>query len=532
MMHRAAPHPLRRARRLAAHPLGAACLLAALALGAPARAAEEPPTMQRIRVPIRHELGEVVPIELERRGRKDLAVIEVDRSQRNLPPTLEVFRLGDAGYEPIASAAQTLPAGVTLVGAGIFLQGAGLVLLTPQGVEVRIWRDGQFRALPGLSFALESLFPKAGGDPQSALEWVVDLNGDGLSEIVVPRLDGFHVLTQNAAGALVSKAILHTRPLNDLMWLYHRVRVTYDLPAITYVDMKPGGWKSLVAYDNGLLSVFHLDAAAGIEKGPDVEADLQPPEPFDPKAPWDPPLLLVLAADLNGDGKLDLVFSKATSGDSDLNAKTRILVYYGRDGAAGGIAFAEKPDQVYALEGFTLPILLDLDRDGHMDLVLVNVEITFWTVLKSLVARSVSADAALYRMRAGERYPQQPDSQGTFSVKFSLGRFSHRPIAVFGDLNGDGLPDLLLTSSQGELGLHWGRKGAFWTSSPDAAIREDFPISQGRVRVLDLDGDGRDDLLLTYTRDDIRQMPQVNHTFTVLLSRFPRPAAQTAQQAR
>jgi hypothetical protein len=194
---------------------------------------------------------------------------------------------------------------------------------------------------------------------------------------------------------------------------------------------------------------------------------LQPPEPFDPKAPWDPPLLLVLAADLNKDGKLDLVFSKASSGDNELNAKTRILVYYGRDGG-GGVVVNKEPDQVYALEGFTLPILLDLDGDGATDLVLVNVEFTFWTAVKALIARSVSADAAFYRMRAGEQYPKKPDDQGTFSVKFALGRFSHQPISMFGDLNGDGLPDLLLSTGADTLGVHWGRKGAFWRTSPDA----------------------------------------------------------------
>jgi hypothetical protein len=404
-----------------------------------------------------------------------------------------------------------------------------LVLLTPAGVEVRIWRAGRFVAEPGLSLPLESLFPKGEGEPQGGLEWVVDLNGDGLSELVVPRLDGFTVVTQNAAGALVQRAVLRTRPKSELLRWYRRQRVAYDLPSVFYVAMNGSPWKSVVAYGNGILSVFHLNGqGAAAERRPDAEVDLQPPEPFDPKAPWDPPLLLVLAADLNKDGRLDLVFSKASSGDNDLNAKTRILVYYGRDGEPGAVAFRQEPDQVYALEGFTLPILLDMDGDGAMDLVLVNVEFTFWTAVKALIARSVSADAAYYRMRQREQYPKQPDDQGTFSVKFSLGRFSHQPISAFGDFNGDGLPDLLLSTGSDTLGVHWGRKNAFWKSSPDATVKDFFPIAPSRVSVADLDGDGRDDLLITYVRDDIRQMPDVNHTFTVLLSRSGRPGQKTA----
>ncbi|HEX7927515.1 MAG TPA: FG-GAP-like repeat-containing protein, partial [bacterium] len=390
------------------------------------------------------------------------------------------------------------------------------------------WRDGRFRPEPGMFMPLESLFPKAEGEPQSGLNWVEDLNGDGFSELIVPRLDGFTVITQDASGTLVKRATLRTRPRGELLRWYRRQRVAYDLPNISFVAMDGSPWKSIVAYNNGLLSIFRLGNQRGGDAQADTEVDLQPPVPFDPKAPWDPPLLLVLAADLNGDGKLDLVFSKATSGDNDLNAKTRILVHYGRDGQQGGVTFQKEPDQVFALEGFTLPILLDMTGDGTVDLVLVNVEFSFWTAVKALIARSVSADAAYYRMRDKDKYPQRPDAQGSFSVKFSLGRLSHQPISLFGDLNGDGLPDLLLSTGSDTLGVHWGHKDRFWNTAPDATITDSFPIAPSRVSVTDLDGDGRDDLLITYVRDDIRQMPDVNRSFTVLLSRYPKAARSAA----
>ncbi|HEX7928435.1 MAG TPA: hypothetical protein VF678_12650, partial [bacterium] len=341
----------------------------------------------RLRVPIKYELGEVLPLDLERRGRKDLVAVEVDRSKRDVVPQLEVFRWAERSYAAVATAADALPATTTLVGVGQFRQGPGLAVLTPSGVEVRIWRDGRFRAEPGMAMPLESLFPKAEGEPQGGLNWVEDLNGDGFSELIVPRLDGFTVITQDASGALVKRATLKTRPRGELLRWYRRQRVAYDLPNISYVAMDGSPWKSVVAYNNGLLSIFHLGSPRGADAQPDAEVDLQPPVPFDPKTPWDPPLLLVLAADLNGDGKLDLVFSKATSGDNDLNAKTRILVHYGRNAQQGGVTFQKEPDQVFALEGFSLPILLDMTGDGTVDLVLVNVEFSFWTAVKALIAR-------------------------------------------------------------------------------------------------------------------------------------------------
>jgi hypothetical protein len=514
---------------------GLAALLA-LPLAAGQLAAQPAPAEDgwlRLTVPVRRELVEVLPIDLDGDGRMELVVVESDRDSRAASTHLEVLHQTATGFEPLQEASDTLPKEVTLVGAGRFAGGPGLALLTPEGLEVRLWAGGRFRTRTGLSLRLESLFPKAGTEPSAGLEWIVDLDGDGVSDLLVPRLDGFQWIAQDAAGALVSRGILHTRPRAELLWWYQRRRVAYDLPMVAYVPGKRPGGKDVLAYDNGLVSLFHLDGKAGAQdRLPDVEADLQPPQPFDPKAPWDPPLLLILAADLNRDGVVDLVFSKAKSGDSDLNAKTSILVYYGRRTPQGETAFRIEPDQVFALEGFTLPIVRDLDGRGRIDLVLVNVEINFWTAVKAVVARSVSADAMVYRMGADGRYPAQPNEQETFSVKFSLGRFSHRPMSLFGDFNGDGQLDLLLSQGKDELGLYWGRKGRFWNGKPDATVKGNFPIAAVRARVLDVDGDGRDDLLLTYVRDDIRQMPEVNRTAAVLLSRHGRAGAATAERAR
>jgi len=485
-------------------------------------------------VPVEGELGDVLTVDLNHDGMQDLVVLELDRSRRGAPARLVVYLQSAAGFQLVASATETLPEGLTLVTAGQFLQGAGVALLTPEGVEVRIWREGRFRPLPGMSLPMESLFTKAGGEPRASLPWAVDLNGDGKSELVVPRLDGFNVLRQDAAGRLLLHARLRTRPRGFLQaWLqtlYHRRQAAYELPIVEYRNVNQSGWTDVVAYLDGVVSVFFLDDRGDSgDRAPDVEMDLQPPRPFDPAQPWDPPMLLITAQDLNADGLLDLVFSKNKTGDSEINAKTVVLIYYGRKGEKG-LAFGAEPDQVFPTEGFTMPILLDLDRNGRVDLLQVNVEITYWTAIKAWLAKSVSADASLYHMAAGGRYPSRPDEQGSFAVKFSLGRFSHQPIATFGDLNGDGLPDLLLSVGKDQLGIHWGRRGGMWRSEPEDRVQGSFPIHGSRVRVLDLDGDGRDDLLLIYYREDIRQMPEVNHSFTVLLSRFGNPKAATARR--
>jgi len=286
-----------------------------------------------------------------------------------------------------------------------------------------------------------------------------------------------------------------------------------------------------------MINVFPLGAAG--RNQPALRLDFQPPKPFDPKGPEDPPLRLVMAKDLDQDGLFDLVFAKNSATDSTFRTSTRILVHYGQNresGESGEKAknsalphFNLKPDQVFVSEGFTFPIFLDLNSDQRTDMVLVNVEVGFWNAVKAFIARSVTAQAAFYLMPAQGRFTQQPNKLVDYTVTFTLGRDTHKPLAVFGDFNGDGRPDLLLSKDKETLGLHWGQPDGLWQGDPDAKITGAFPVHQRDMLVEDLDGDGRDDLILRLGRRDYRQMPEMNGKFAVMMSRFPFPKRKVAQ---
>ena len=88
------------------------------------------------------------------------------------------------------------------------------------------------------------------------------------------------------------------------------------------LDANRDGTRDLVFYTDGILQVFlHSTVQKGGPLKPDLEMDLQPPEPFDPNKPWDPPLRLVASEDLNGDGYFDLVFTKNSEADSGFNTR-------------------------------------------------------------------------------------------------------------------------------------------------------------------------------------------------------------------
>lgn len=498
------------------------------------QAKQEPAGFERHRLALQTEMAQVIAYDLDGDGGKELLVVETDRGTRRAALRLRIFKKASreegGGFHPLPAAAAPLPADLAMIAVGRFPSGAALVLLLAGRLELWPWEGGRFNPVRAGPITQESIFVKSGGGIKSGLEWIADLDGDGYDEIIVPLLDGFQVLRVWEGWEVTPHQRLASKSRSRLWNYLRKSYLAYRLPSLRLLDIDHNGWKDVLAYSDGLVQIFYLSAQPSpAPRAPDIQFDLQPPRPFDPKEPRDPPLKLEAAEDLNGDGLLDFVGSKVAATDSAMNTNTRVLVYYGRPAPGeGGFTLPTKPDQVFATEGFTQPVLVDINGDGNTDLALVNVEIGFWTMIRALISRTVSAETAFYLMAHKGKYPQKPSEVVSYSVEFSLGRFTHQPITAFGDFNADGRPDLLLSVDKDGLGIHLGVPEGVWDDDYDYLIEEFLPIRGKGVRVTDIDGDGRDDLIFIYNRNDIRLMPEVNRKFTVLLSKFPIPKQKIA----
>ena len=515
------------------------CALVVPLQSVPARGEDHirtPKDFQRLEVALAGEMAAVFAVELDGLRGKELVVLEADRdSGRSERLSTAVYTPRGDGYARLPDSVTPLPPGVALAAMGRFRGGPGLALLTPTGVFILPWRGGAFVAQDRPTLAFHSAFAVREGSLMDGLEWVRDLNGDGLDEIMPPGFDHLSIWWQ-ASGqvdpwggwAMMEPMEIpaHTRLMD---WsLSQRKLLAFRLPTVQVVPRGPGQWPDMVLYQGGLFRLFRLHAQDGVAHPPQLllEVDFQPPVPFDPAKPLDPTMRLVRATDLNRDGSLDAVFLKTAASDAQFNTNTTVLVHYDvptlarQSGGAkeGQPTTAPRPDQVFAMEGFVYPILLDMDGNHTTDLLMVNVEIGFWNAIKALIARSVSAEGAYYLMPEGKRYPVSPNVLEDYTVKFSLGRHSHQPIFAFADLNGDGRPDLMLSQTKERLGVHFGRTEGYWHTNTDLEFEDDLPARRQRVRVTDLNGDGKDDLILEYNRDDMRLMPHVRGHFTVLRS--------------
>ena len=180
-------------------------------------------------------------------------------------------------------------------------------------------------------------------------------------------------------------------------------------------------------------------------------------------------------SDLDGDGDLDLlVANKTNPGTNDAGT----ITWFENIGTARAPAFRDSGVLAVATEFHPAPAITDLDGDGLPDLVLGT-----WR------------DKVKWFRNRGSR--QQPQWTLADSALVTITRGSNA-VPTLGDLDGDGLLDLVIGEASGEVNVY--RNTGTRTAPAFVLVSDRFlGIDVGRRStpvLADLDGDGKLDLLI------------------------------------
>ena len=204
----------------------------------------------------------------------------------------------------------------------------------------------------------------------------------------------------------------------------------------------------------------------------------------------------VTMADVNGDGRLDVYVSKAGPGEPATRAN-ELWINAGIDG--DGTPRFEERAKAYGVadEGWTTQAaFLDLDRDGDLDLFVLNNSpklVKGFGVFYTRMTPVKYGGAKLYRNDGdGKPFTEVSERAGIFSPEnaFGLG------VGV-GDVNRDGWPDLYVANDFFERDyLYLNQGDGTFAESLDRAMPVVSQFSMG-MDIADVDNDGWPDVYTT-----------------------------------
>jgi hypothetical protein len=490
--------------------LAIAAGVSALVAPAPVRALPNPIKLNRFEIEAHDKITEVLLEDLNGDGRKDLILllgrevrIYFQRENGSFPGEPDQrFRIDPRAV--IMDIGNLLGEGKTKEIAFIREDGVyAYPLLPPE-------KPGDFPSYflkAKRVLAAETLLRRPSDDEVRRKEFIRDVDGDGLPDILVPERGGFGVYRNLGAGKFAERQPLYAPPTAIVNVgtpeLSSHLMASYFFANPTVADFDACGRPEVVMAQDQWLSVFRSSAEGKLSPAPVVVLEIPGQKAFsmDSEKPFELDFTMPLVLkDLNNDHRIDAALTHVGTGT------TRIFL----NGPDPVEAF-KKPARVVRAKGVTfLAFFVDLDGDKLEDMILPRMDkIGIWSILKAVVTKSVPVEAQFfYARKTGDAYPEEPDFQRNFEIPISihskgdgLDVGTSLIVSLDGDFDGDGLKDLVNRTENDKIAIYPGLPGRGGVSETpavelDITNTDDFRFVLPMVE--DLNGDGRADLVLRY----------------------------------
>ena len=359
-----------------------------------------------------------------------------------------------------------------------------------------------------------------------------DVNADGGDDLVVPDVDGFWVFIQMSDGAFADPVKIG--PPTEMARIYGADGYRYDpwgQSRVHELDYDRDGRSDLVFWNEDHFEVHHQD-----ERG--LFAPVA--ETFTTDVAFDSDEISSLATgdmlgkvlhsltDLNGDGVADLVVF-SLEGTSISSKHSNYEVHLGAPTPDGGTVFARGVDAAFWSDDSVQLGMdrYDFDHDGRVDLMLTTIDLDFlesslWKRLKGFMGDDIGLDLEFYRMEGGLD-PDKPSTTrrialdgapslrepgwvpldivlrgGTHesrNTQESYLRAFNRTLLI-GDVTGDGRSDLLIEWTHEELRVFVGVPGPELFARRPQKVAVALPNDEEYTWLVDLNKDGKQDILM------------------------------------
>jgi hypothetical protein len=378
-----------------------------------------------------------------------------------------------------------------------------LVIADARGLSAfRLDASGRFETTPKKFLQVAGLFALPDDEDLPFFDVVRDWDGDGKPEILLPLLDGTAVFTRGETGEWTRAGSLRLQPrasyqvrseLYEPRLRNFNARATLVVPDLVVGDYDGDGKPDLCAVVEDLLqvhkgggpTVFSPVAVARHYLGVRTDEETRRGAHVH-----------TTVRDLDGDGILDLAVNKVAGGLGQMKAQTGF--YYGKRG--GGF---DPPAQVLQREGYAGSLAFaDLDGDGKLDLIMPHVNVGLGEMARVLLSKKMRIGWELRRGLGKRQFSVDPTAVRDidFPVDYSALADIDGPYpSVEGDFNGDGKADFVAANGTDELGVWLGGGKTLVSPQPKAIVH----VAPSRFyHVTDLDGDKLADVVVFYRSRD------------------------------
>jgi hypothetical protein len=214
----------------------------------------------------------------------------------------------------------------------------------------------------------------------------------------------------------------------------------------------------------------------------------------------------MMIVDLDGDGREDVVVWQVLG---DFEARTDLYIFLRN--ADGKIP--NRPTQILHCRGMPIPVehggtrsspIVDLKGDGAHELVLLELKASIMSAdgaIEAMLSRGMNWELAIRTFQNGA-FSHNPDASIAVTGMMTGGPWEQWPsFFISGDFNGDGRPDFVVRRSAKEWDIFFSTKDGSWFER-QPSLKFDAPV-EGRLGLLDLNGDGRTDII-SQASDDPR----------------------------
>lgn len=375
-----------------------------------------------------------------------------------------------------------------------------LILLQKNGLFFMPFQNGNFRKdLLKLLADVNPALPFPDKNSLLHLPLKVSFGKSEFDDLVLPSENSLVLVSKESQKSKTSETFtLNGAPETEMQpegGSFSGVNYQIEVPAQKYFPVFTENSQDLVLIYKNKISVYFQDPASGLKPSPDLALHFP--------STGGEEITIRETDDFNGDGVLDVLVERALFNDL-VSKEFKYEFYYGSRTPKGQTQIKNKPDQIISASGILVQYSMeDLNRDGRLDFVTMEANISVTNLLTSFVTRDMKINYKFY-IQKNQRFNSNPSLEKEISQDLNIRKDFNKTLlmTVSADIDGDGFKDLSISKDSKTLMIFSGLQNGIITSAATYLQTVPIPADARLIRAFSIFEPKRSDLIFIYGSKD------------------------------